>query len=1275
MPTLEVCLLGTLDMCCDGHRLPKPPTLKSQSLLAYLVLHRDRPQNREHLAEIFWGDRPERKARRSLTTALWHIRRCLPEAGYLLSEPQTVQFDPQADLWLDVDEFESQAAHDNLACLESAAALYGGDFIDGFYDDWIITVRYRLDTLFCDVLTRLMVKQEAASRREEALSTALRLLDLDALREDAHRLVMRVFCQLGQRNAALEQYRRCQETVQQELSAEPMVETTELYRAILDGHFEVGQPVAVIPTVGTEGLPPLPSGTNPLEARVSSPLVGRESEMAFLRDHHLEAQQGEGSLVLISGEAGVGKTRLVGEFARQSRWQGTCVLWGRCYEFERILPYQPVAEALRTVVTTMTWSELEGHPTWVLAEVTRLVPEILEKLPQLDVIPAIRSEQERMRLFEGLVRFLAHLSTHRTLLLVLEDLHWATESTLQLVHYLARNLTTHAVLILGTLRPEAMGRRHPLRALRQELTHEGLVRPFSLGPLSPQAVEALVTKMSGAGQATVPLARRLYKETEGNPFFLMEVIKALFETQWISLEEGRWKGDLSRISEAQLPLPTGVSETIQARVRWLDDAVQKVLRLAAVLGREFDLELLDAVCGQGEEATLEALDQLLRRRLIDEGTGVLARDYAFTHHKIQEVIYAGIPDRHRQRSHGRAGLAMERLYGPQAGDLAAELAFHFQEGARHDEALRAKAVAYLLRAGDRARLAQAHHEAAGYYQQAVASLKQQRQHELAARTFMKLGLTYHGSLDFERARRAFDEGFVLWQRAAQSRPARRMPAPQTLRSWQVEPVTLDPGEVSDWHSGVVLEQLFGSLIRFGPDMEVLPEAATSWEVLENGHTYMFHLRQDARWSDGTPVTARDFEYAWKRFLHPARPPSPAMSFYNVRGARAYHQGIVSDPDSVAVRSLDEFTLVVDLEAPDHNFLHLTLYAIPVPRHLVKVHGDAWTEPGRLVSNGPFRLESWQRGESMVLARNPHYRGRFEGNLERVELSFAPPAAAIVAYEADRLDILALDYVPLAEMDRLRHQHPGQYLSVPDLATFYLRFDLSRPPFHNRRVRRAFVLATDRSRLADLVLGGHVFPATGGQVPPGTAGHSPGIALPYSPLEARKLLAEAGYPSGHGFPVVELLIGEGREAIVDDLRAQWQAALRVQVTGKTVAWASLLDRAYREPPHILGMASAAHYPDPATFVGPTRGDEVHASYVWQHAVYDQLVGEAAQATDRSQRLGLFQRIDRLVVEEAWLVPLWYGRRHLLVKPWVVRLPTSPIMGCFWKDVIVEPHQGN
>jgi len=158
-------------------------------LLAYLVLHRHHSQPRERLLGLFWGDRPERKARSSLSTSLWHIRRCLPQ-DCILSDPHTVQFDPQADLWLDTDEFESHTSHDGVAHLQLAAALYRGDFLDGFYDDWIINERYRLETLFCEALARLMVAQEARGG--------------DPLREDGHRLAMRAYCRLGQRNAVLQ---------------------------------------------------------------------------------------------------------------------------------------------------------------------------------------------------------------------------------------------------------------------------------------------------------------------------------------------------------------------------------------------------------------------------------------------------------------------------------------------------------------------------------------------------------------------------------------------------------------------------------------------------------------------------------------------------------------------------------------------------------------------------------------------------------------------------------------------------------------------------------------------------------------------------------------------------------------------------------------------------------------------------------------------------------------------------------------------------------------
>ncbi|MGC9335763.1 MAG: AfsR/SARP family transcriptional regulator, partial [Anaerolineae bacterium] len=239
MPTLRFFLLGPLEIRYGDQTLSNPPTLKSQSLLAYLVFHRRQSQPRERLAGLFWGDRPERRARRSLTTALWHIRRCLSPAGedLLLSDVHAVQFDPGADLWLDVAEFEALLGRPGLSSLQSAIALYRGDFVDGFYDDWVLNERYRLETLFGEALAHLMRRLEADGDHERALATGLRLLAHDPLREDAHRLVMRALCGLGQRNAALEQYHRCQDILAEELGAGPVEETTALHQAILDGRF------------------------------------------------------------------------------------------------------------------------------------------------------------------------------------------------------------------------------------------------------------------------------------------------------------------------------------------------------------------------------------------------------------------------------------------------------------------------------------------------------------------------------------------------------------------------------------------------------------------------------------------------------------------------------------------------------------------------------------------------------------------------------------------------------------------------------------------------------------------------------------------------------------------------------------------------------------------------------------------------------------------------------------------------------------------------------
>jgi ABC-type oligopeptide transport system substrate-binding subunit/DNA-binding SARP family transcriptional activator len=1289
VPTLRLCLLGPLDIRWDDQQLPKPPTLKSQSLLAYLILHRDQPQPRDRLVDLFWGDRPEAKARRSLRTALWHIRRGLPDEALILSDRHTVQFDPRADLWLDVDEFEFLAGADDIADLQSAVALYGGDFMDGFYDDWVINERYRLETLFSEALARLMVGQEERGAHDAALATALRVLDQDRLREDAHRSAMRAYCRLGQRNTALEQYRRCQEIVLEELGTEPMVETIELYQEILERRFPAVEVAKAVP-IQVPSLEPTPAaGRDPLDVAAPARLIGREQELAFLHRCWQEAEAARGGLVLVSGEAGVGKTRLAEEFAHQLRWQGVRVLWGRCYQFERVLPYQPVAEAMRTVLPSLTPAELAGFPPWARGEVSGQMSDSLaepgrsavEERSEGEVTPESPSDEQRTLLFESTARFLGELSSQGALLIVLEDLHWASEPTLQLVHYLARHLAEHQVLIVGTFRSEEVGLEHPVLVLRRRLTRERVARPLRLRRLSSDAVEELVMEMSGAGEAVMPLAKRLYKETEGNPFFLMEIVKALFETGVLHLEGGVWQGDFTRMSEEELPLPAAMSEAIQARAHRLDEDSQEALRLAAVLGREFDFDLLNAVWRRGEENTLKALDDLLRHRLIEEGSGAMGRDYAFAHHKIQEVIYSAVPRRHRQHSHAAVGRAMETLFGASVEDFAGELAFHFLEGAEHDETLTEKAIAYLLQAGDRARTLYAHEEAIDHYQGALALLKEVGDYERAARTLMKLGLTCHTAFDFKAARQAYQEGFVQWQRAGLMEPADPpAPAPHPLRVDWGEPLTLDPAKCEDLYGGGVVEQLFSGLLETSAELGVVPDVARGWELSEGGRKYVFHLRDDVRWSDGMAVTAGDFEYAWKRLLDPGIGSAlDACLLYDVKNAKAFREGQVTDPQQVGVRAPDEVTLEVYLERPTSYFPHLLARhpTFAVPRHVVEAHGEAWTEVGIIVTSGPFYLEAWSDVELMVLVRNPEYHGRFSGNVRRVELHFAPPlsAAYLESYEADSLDVVELTDVGPAELDRVRRRHPDEYIVMPKLNTVWLGFDVGRAPFDDVRVRRAFVLATDRESLSDVLWRGTTSPATGGVVPPGMPGHSPRIGLPYDPKQAQSLLAEAGYPGGCGFPLVVFLTPTDPAAVRDGeyLVTQWRENLGVEVSLESVKWSEFmekLDGLEEEPREIFRLNSVADYPDPDAWLGAASDWRQWSG--WRNNTYNRLVEEARRAVDQSERMKLYAQAEGILVEEAPIMPLSYWRCRLLLKPWVRRYPTSPIKDCFWKDVIMEPH---
>jgi oligopeptide transport system substrate-binding protein len=338
---------------------------------------------------------------------------------------------------------------------------------------------------------------------------------------------------------------------------------------------------------------------------------------------------------------------------------------------------------------------------------------------------------------------------------------------------------------------------------------------------------------------------------------------------------------------------------------------------------------------------------------------------------------------------------------------------------------------------------------------------------------------------------------------------------------------------------------------------------------------------------------------------------------------------------------------------------------------VKAHGDSWAEPENILTCGPFRLDSWQPGKRIVLIRNPDYHGRFKGNLERVELILAnigrlTGPRLLEMYAADQLDVLD---VTSFEVDPIRQKYAGEYRKVPRLITMFLQFDVSRPPFDDVRVRQAFVLAADREALVKTIRP-DCFPAMGGFVPPGMPGYTPGVSLPYDPGQARRLLDESGYPGGRDFPVVASLTLPDRLDVGENLRAQWKENLGVEINLEKVEPHAFTDRLNRQVPHLVILGWRADYPDPDNFLRVRIGDLQR--HQWHNERYDHLVRQAQRSLDQAQRLKLYEKAERILAEEAPIMPLFHRSTRLLVKPWVTRFPATGLREWFLKDVIINSH---
>ncbi|MEX1252818.1 MAG: AAA family ATPase [Dehalococcoidia bacterium] len=719
MPRLVVRLLGPPIAELDGAPI-EVDTRKATALLAYLAVT-ERPHARDSLAALLWPDYDQTSARAALRRTLSTLRKALA-SGWLTTQGDLIGLD-RDDLWLDAERFHSLAAPradhphppsepcaDCLVALEEALGLYRDSFLAGFslrdspeFDDWQSLQAEALRRELAEALDRLVAGYIAGEDYSAAARHAQRRLALDPLHEPAHRTLMLLYAWTGERGAALQQYRACVRALDEELGVAPLEDTSRLYHAIV-GDQAPPPPRRSVPAATTPA-PERSPGPGPPAARAGPlALAGRDIEWRALKAAY-ERTDADGHLVVLEGEAGIGKTRLAEELMAHASARGARVLVAHCYEGESALVYGPFIQALRAAVASERGKELLARlPAQIVAELSRLAPEVRDQRPDTPEPSPLDSPGAQGRLFDAVTETLGQLCARPPAgVLLLEDLHWADEASLDLLSYLARRLRARPMCVVGTWRSESTAAGGRLRRIIQDGQRDGWATLVSLSRLTAAAVADLVEAGApGAGA----IAGRLFEETEGVPFFVVEYLA--------SLAEGSSPAD-----DDEWALPGGVRELLRSRVASVSEAAWQVLTTAGVVGRSFEFNVLRDASGRSEEEAVTALEELMQHGLVAEvgreGAGDVA--YDFSHEKLRTLVYEETSLARRRLLHRRVAAALTRNARGRRdrGLVAGQIAFHYRLAG--DDA---EASEYYRLAGEHARALYANAEAVSHFQAALA---------------------------------------------------------------------------------------------------------------------------------------------------------------------------------------------------------------------------------------------------------------------------------------------------------------------------------------------------------------------------------------------------------------------------------------------------------------------------------------------------------------------------------------------------------------------------
>ncbi len=755
--------------------MPSLTLAKVQALLFYLAAT-GRVHTRSALAALLWGDLPDAAARANLRKALHELRQDL--APYLLIERDVVALAEDADVWVDAVEFDSLLGDTPAPGIDDPARravdLYRGDFLEGFYvrgapdfEGWWLAERGRLRDMMVGALGALADRHAREGHLDEAIALTRRLLDLEPWREAAHRRLMTWLALSGQRSSALAQYEICRRTLEDELAVEPAEETVALYERIRQGDLKPIMAPSIEPLEVKPQRPAFLDGKTETAGRPRELFVGRTPQLRRLEGFLEAALAGRGQVAFISGEAGWGKTRLLAGFSRraQEEHSNLIVASGICTALtETGDPYLPFREILRMLSADVEQAWAAGHVTQPHAlrlwqSLPLVVGALVRKGPQLiDTFVPARSllqraaahesvEPDRLRqlqraiartqarrqaagvdqerIFDEVTEVVLAVARDQPLLLTLDDLHWADSSSLGLLFHLSRQIADSRILILGAYRPEDLSldgqaRQRPLAVVLAELKRsfgnvwvqlgqdEGEGQPF---------VDALLdSEPNRLGRA---FRARLAQYTKGHPLFTVEMLRNMEEQGYLYRDEdGRWVESPAITWDT---LPRRVEGVIERRISRLDAELRGALVTASVEGEEFTAEVVAHVRRAGDGKMVALLSQeLAREHHLVGARGVrqlgkrrISR-YHFGHNLFQKYLYDGLDPVERTYLHEAVGHALEELYEGHTGEVALELARHFQKAGRPETA-----VTYLEQAGDAAARVYANVEAIAHYRQAL----------------------------------------------------------------------------------------------------------------------------------------------------------------------------------------------------------------------------------------------------------------------------------------------------------------------------------------------------------------------------------------------------------------------------------------------------------------------------------------------------------------------------------------------------------------------------